>query len=151
DLAIVGETVIDGMPFEQRSSGAADCRLARAAIAWLTELGAATADTSAASPLDVAEALGTLFERFAQIYPLTPRQHAFLASQIDGISRIRSRIPLVFQHGDPGTWNIWVTPNEQVAFLDWEAAEQQGMPLWDLFYFVRTYGAWAMRAGNSGD
>ena len=150
DLAIVGETVIDGVPFEQRSSGAADCPLAGAAAAWLTELGAATADTSAASPLQVAEALGTLFERFAQIYTLTPAQHDFLAGQIAAIGRSRSRIPLVFQHGDPGTWNIWVTPSERVAFLDWEAAEPQGMPLWDLFYFVRTYGAWAMRAGSSG-
>jgi hypothetical protein len=151
DLAIVGETVIDGVPFEQRSSGVADCRLAGAAATWLTELGAVTADPSAASPLQVAEALGTLFERFAQIYMLTPEQHDFLAGQIATIGRSRSRIPLVFQHGDPGTWNIWVTPNERVAFLDWEAAEPQGMPLWDLFYFVRTYGAWAMRASSSGD
>ncbi len=151
DLAIVGETIVDGVPFEQRSSGAADCPLAGAAAAWLTELGAATADTSAASSLQVAEALGTLFERFAQIYTLTPAQHTFMVGQIAAISRSRSRIPLVFQHGDPGTWNIWVTPNERVAFLDWEAAEPQGMPLWDLFYFVRTYGAWAMRAGSSGD
>jgi hypothetical protein len=151
DLAIVGETVIDGVPFEQRSSGAADCPLAGGAAAWLTELGAATADTSAASPLEVAEALGRLFERFAQIYALTPTQHDFLAEQIATIGRSRSRIPLVFQHGDPGTWNIWITPSERVAFLDWEAAEPQGMPLWDLFYFVRTYGAWAMRAGSAGD
>ena len=92
-----------------------------------------------------------MFERFAQIYTLTPVRYDFLASQIASIGRSRSRIPLVFQHGDPGTWNIWVTPSERVAFLDWEAAEPQGMPLWDLFYFVRTYGAWAMRAGGSGD
>jgi hypothetical protein len=151
DLAIVGETIIDGVPFEQRSGGAVDCPLAGAAAAWLTELGAATANTSAASPLQVAEALGRLFERFAQIYTLTPVRYDFLASQIASIGRSRSRIPLVFQHGDPGTWNIWVTPSERVAFLDWEAAEPQGMPLWDLFYFVRTYGAWAMRAGSSGD
>lgn len=151
DLAIVGETVIDGVPFEQRSSGAADCPLAGAAATWLTDLGVATADTSAASPLEVAEALGTLFERFCQIYSLTPAQHDFLAGQIAAIGRSRSQFPLVFQHGDPGTWNIWVTPSERVAFLDWEAAEPQGMPLWDLFYFVRTYGAWAMRASSSGD
>jgi hypothetical protein len=25
------------------------------------------------------------------------------------------------------------------------------MPLWDLFYLVRTYGSWAARAGSSGD
>lgn len=151
DLAIVGETVIDGVPFEQRSTGAAGCPLAAAAIEWLTELGAATADTGAASGLEVSEALATLFERFAQIYQLSADQHAFLAGQIAAIGASRGRFPLVFQHGDPGTWNIWVTPSQRVAFLDWEAAEPQGMPLWDLFYFVRTYGSWAGRAGSSGD
>jgi Phosphotransferase enzyme family len=150
-LAIVGETVIDGVPFERRSSGAASCPLAGAATEWLTELGAATADTATASPFQVAEALGMLLDRFAQIYRLTPQQHDFLAAQIAAIGRSRSQFPLVFQHGDPGTWNIWVTPSDRVAFLDWEAAEPQGMPLWDVFYFVRTYGAWAMRAGSSGD
>ncbi|HJZ47256.1 MAG TPA: phosphotransferase, partial [Roseiflexaceae bacterium] len=118
---------------------------------WLTELGAATADRSAVSPLQVSEALGALFERFAQIYRLTQEQHDFLAGQIAAVGRSRAAFPLVFQHGDPGTWNIWVTPSERVAFLDWEAAEPHGMPLWDLFYFVRTYGAWAMRASSSGD
>jgi len=151
ELAIVGETVIDGVPFEQRSSGAAGCLLAGAAVEWLTELGVATADTTAASCLQVSEALGMLFERFAQIYQLTPDHHAFLAGQIAAIAASRNRFPLVFQHGDPGSWNIWVTPRERVAFLDWEAAEPQGIPLWDLFYFVRTYGSWAMRAGSSGD
>ncbi|HEU5099736.1 MAG TPA: phosphotransferase [Roseiflexaceae bacterium] len=151
ELAIVGETVIDGVPFEQRSSGAAGCPLAGAAIDWLTELGATTADTAAVSSHQAAEALGTLFERFAQIYQLAPEQHAFLASQIAAIGGSPSRFPLVFQHGDPGSWNIWVTPSQRAAFLDWEAAEPQGMPLWDLFYFVRTYGSWAMRAGSSGD
>jgi hypothetical protein len=148
-LAIVGETIIDGVPFEQRSSGAADCRLASSAVEWLIELGMGTID--AVAPLEVSEALGTLLERFAQIYRLTPAQHDFLAGQIAAIGQLRGNFPLVFQHGDPGTWNIWVTKSDRIAFLDWEAAEQRGMPLWDLFYLLRTYGAWAMRAGAAGD
>src|SRR5262249_34408230 len=148
DLAIVGETVIDGVPLERGSSGAAASEHAAAAAEWLTELGAATADRSAVSPLQVSEALGPLVERVAQIYRLTQEQHDFLAGQIAAVGRSRAAFPLVFQHGDPGTWNIWVTPSERVAFLDWEAAEPHGMPLWDLFYFVRTYGAWAMRASS---
>jgi hypothetical protein len=39
----------------------------------------------------------------------------------------------------------------EVAFLDWEAAEPQGMPLWDMFYFLRTYGVWASRAAGTRD
>jgi hypothetical protein len=27
----------------------------------------------------------------------------------------------------------------RVVFLDWEGAEEQGMPLWDLLYFLRSY------------
>ena len=108
-LAVVGETVIDGVPFERRSSGTADCPHARAAVEWLTELGASTTDRIATTPLQVSEGLDTLFERFTQIYQLSPEQRDFLAGQIAAIGRSRTAFPLVFQHGDPGTWNIWVT------------------------------------------
>jgi aminoglycoside phosphotransferase (APT) family kinase protein len=49
-------------------------------------------------------------------------------------------IRLVFQHGDPGPWNLLITPEGQPAFLDWEAADPEGMPLWDLFHFLRSFG-----------
>ena len=32
------------------------------------------------------------------------------------------------------------------AFLDWEAAELHGMPLWDLFYFARSVAVGVARA-----
>ena len=67
------------------------------------------------------------------------------------IANAAEAFPLVFQHGDPGTWNAMVAPSGRTAFLDWEAAESQGMPLWDLFYFVRTYGAWSLGSAVSGD
>jgi hypothetical protein len=150
-LAVLGETIVDGAPFERRSSGASECGYARDAIAWLTELGARTADRTAASALEVAEGLEVLFRRFAEIYRLAPAHHAFLKAQIEIIAQSRAAFPLVFQHGDPGTWNAMVAPSGRAAFLDWEASEPQGMPLWDLLYFVRTYGAWSMRAATSGD
>jgi hypothetical protein len=37
-------------------------------------------------------------------------------------------------------WNAIWTRAGRVAFLDWEAAEPEGVPLWDLFYFLRSYG-----------
>lgn len=150
-LAIVAETIVDGLPFEQRSAGTPACAYMRNAADWLTDMSVATADWDAATPRQAADVLGNLFERFAQIYPLLPEQRRFLAGQIEALGQSHSRFPLVFQHGDPGTWNIWVTPSGRTAFLDWEAAETQGMPLWDLFYFIRTYGAWAARSSTSGD
>jgi aminoglycoside phosphotransferase (APT) family kinase protein len=144
NLAIVGETAVEGVPFRQRSRATADCPYAGAAITWLTDLAAATADPSTA-PGQVAATLEMLFARFTQIYTLAPDHHAFLADQIATIRHSRNPIPLVFQHGDPGTWNMMVTPGGRVALLDWEAAEPQGMPLWDLFYFLRSYAVGVAR------
>jgi hypothetical protein len=151
DLAIVGETAIDGTPFRQQTEATADCPYARAAIDWLIDLSAATANPTAATPEQVAEGLRKLFNRFVEIYRLTPEQHAFLAEQIATIARSQEALPLVFQHGDPGTWNVMVTKSGRVAFLDWEAAESQGMPLWDLFYFTRSYCVGAARARGTRD
>jgi hypothetical protein len=150
-LAIVGETVVDGVPFRKRASGAADCRYLRSAVDWLVDLGAATADPSAAPPHHVAHGLETLFNRFTRIYQVTPEQREFLAGQIATIAKSQSAFPLVFQHGDPGAWNILATPSGRAAFLDWEAFEQRGMPLWDLFYFLRSYGVWSARKAGTSD
>lgn len=144
-LAIVGETVIEGVPFRRRTNWTADCPYGRAAIDWLIELGAATVDSTTATPAQVAEGLKQLFTRFIEIYRLTPEQRAFLDNQIALIARSREAFPLVFQHGDPGTWNVMATQSGRIAFLDWEAAESQGMPLWDLFYFLRSYCMGAAR------
>jgi hypothetical protein len=148
-LFVLGETIVDGVPFERRASGDADCPHARAAIDWLTDLGQRTVHHTA--PGRVAEGLDQLFRRFAEIYRLGPTERDFLSDQIASIASSDEPFPLVFQHGDPGTWNAMVTPSGRVAFLDWEAAEPAGMPLWDLFYFIRTYGAWSLRTATSGN
>jgi hypothetical protein len=151
NLAILGETMIDGVPFRQQTKATADCPYARAAINWLTDLGATTADSTAATPAQVAESLMKLFTQFTEIYQLTQDQHTFLNKQIATIGRSQDAFPLVFQHGDPGTWNVMLRPTGQPVFLDWEAAEPQGMPLWDLFYFMRSYGVWAARLSGTRD
>jgi hypothetical protein len=150
-LAIVGETIVDGLPFRRLTKATADCPYARAALDWLIDLGAATADRTAATPLQVGEGLGTLLCRFEQIYRLSAAHRDFLADQIAAITTSTCAFPLVFQHGDPGTWNIMVNRAGRVAFLDWEAAEPRGMPLWDLFYFMRAYGAWSSRRAGTTD
>jgi aminoglycoside phosphotransferase (APT) family kinase protein len=46
-------------------------------------------------------------------------------------------------HGDPGTWNLLLTPDSRLGILDWEAAEPDGLPLWDLFHLLRSYATLA--------
>jgi hypothetical protein len=147
--AVLGQTAIAGVPFRQATSATPDCPAARAAVAWLTELGARTADRTVAEPVHVAAALDELLERFAGLYGPSGDELAALADEIAAVAASRRPFPLVFQHGDPGTWNVLVTPEGCPAFLDWEAAEMHGMPLWDLFYFARSAGIGVARAAGT--
>jgi thiamine kinase-like enzyme len=60
--------------------------------------------------------------------------------QIDALGRCNRKFPLVFQHGDAGSWNVLISRDDRIAYVDWEAAEPSGLPLWDLFYFLKTCG-----------
>lgn len=141
-LAVLGENALDGVAFEARSTGSSGCPHARAAADWLVDLAATTADRSHPAA-DMSTALGRLLDGYDRIYAPSPSERAFLADQVAALGS--SVVPAVFQHGDPGTWNLMVTPTGRVAFLDWEAAEPHGLPLWDLFHFFRSYGVLASR------
>ncbi|MEZ4663919.1 MAG: aminoglycoside phosphotransferase family protein [Caldilineaceae bacterium] len=147
-LALVGETAVAGVPFRSATHYTAECPYAHAAIDWLTDMAIKTVNPIG-HPQDVGGVLRQLFEQFDEIYQLKSEQRTFLANQIARIEQSRAPVPLVFQHGDPGTWNMLATPGGRVAILDWEAAEANGMPLWDLFYFLRSYTVGAARAHDS--
>lgn len=137
-LEAVAETVLGGSPFRRRTTGRADCPLAGAVLDWLVELGAATA--TPAPPGEVAASCRSMLAAFRTVYASEAPELDALETLAGRIAAARAPVPLVFQHGDPGPWNILATGRNTVAFLDWEAAEPAGMPLWDLFYFARSYG-----------
>jgi Phosphotransferase enzyme family len=144
-LAVLGQSALQGFPFRGRTSARPDCPLARAALEWLLELGRATAHPAPDGD-DVEAAMSDLASRFHALYRLTGRQRAALKHHIDALAGAGSALPLVLQHGDPGTWNLLVGPGGAPAFLDWEAAERHGMPLWDAFYFMRSFAVTVARA-----
>jgi hypothetical protein len=119
--------------------------MARSALEWLAQLGLATAH-SAARSADVAAALDDLASRFTALYRLTSAQRTALERRLDLLGSAGRPLPLVLQHGDPGTWNLLVGAAGTPAFLDWEAAERHGMPLWDIFYFARSFAVTVARA-----
>lgn len=135
-LAIVGETVVEGTPLRQVSKGTIDCPYAQAAIERLIALGEAAVQTVPAGEL--ADGLDQLLDRFVEIYRITSDEQAFLRHQI-AVVRDSGSVPAVFQHGDPGPWNMLVTPSGHIGLLDWEAAEPRGVPLWDVLYFLRSH------------
>lgn len=150
-LVVLGQTALVGQPFSSRSALTAECPLARAALRWLEDLAVATADPSGATPAAVGAALGALYERFAAIYTLTDTQHAVLGGAIAELAGGAGPLPTVFQHGDPGAWNALALPDGRAAFVDWEAAEAHGLPLWDLLYFLRSFAVRAARRRGQRD
>ena len=50
---------------------------------------------------------------------------------IDG----QSPIPLVLVHGDFAPWNLKQLANCELAAIDWEDTDFEGLPLWDLCHF----------------
>lgn len=150
-LAVLGERVVHGAPFRTRTTSRADCPSARSAIDWIIRLGAASAVHDAAGFGEISDSLAQLLTRFASIYSLTTAERDFLEERVAAINLANEAIPLVFRHADAGTWNVLVGDVGRVIFLDWETSEPKGMPLWDLFDFVRSFGNWIGRVKGQRD
>lgn len=151
DLALLGQLAVHGQPFRSRTRATIDCPVANDAVDWIVKLGIASANAAAATAATVEAALMKLYRRFVEIYPLANAEAEFLAEQIGVIGRGAPNFPLVFQHGDPGLLNMLVSAEDRVIVIDWEAGEPEGLPLWDLFYFLRTYGSWMSRVQGHKD
>jgi hypothetical protein len=146
-LAVLGLGGIAGRRFTQADPAGPSVV---GAVEWITELGATTVDpTGAAGPV-VARELRRLLAHLVDLYAIDADHRSILAEQIDVIEGAQF-LPLVFQHGDPGAWNLLVRPSGEASFLDWEAAEPNGMPLWDLFHLMRSFGVMAARADGARD
>jgi hypothetical protein len=139
-LAVLGETALDGAPFLSRTEATPACPYAQAAIEWLLDLGLRTAEGAPPGGRLTTGAFRALVDRFTTVYGVEGERRAFLARQAEALAEAGPSLPFVFQHGDPGPWNLIVTSDGRPGFLDWEAAEPRGMPLWDLFHFVRSFG-----------
>jgi hypothetical protein len=151
NLGLIGLKGVKGHPFRTQTEGTINCPVARNAADWILKLGSASATKNVGSPQEVSNALYELFGRFNAIYGLPKNEKHFLIEQINSIRQSGMKFPLVFQHGDPGTWNIMVSKDGSVKFIDWEAGDPQGIPLWDLFYFLKTYSSWVSRMKGSRD
>ena len=144
--ALLGLGAVDGVPFASVSERTSECPHLAAAFVQLESLAAATAEPAAGSELGAL--LRDILERFRALYRLSDGHRAVLEAGIAAIEASPAPVPAVFQHGDPGVWNLLVAADGTVAFLDWEAAESRGVPLWDVFHLARSYAVMAGRAAG---
>ncbi|NIR47295.1 aminoglycoside phosphotransferase family protein [candidate division KSB1 bacterium] len=66
----------------------------------------------------------------------------------DGL--LNKDLPFVCEHGDLSSPNILMGEKNEIAVVDWELAEPQGLPAVDLFFFL-TYVAFARRGARKSD
>lgn len=134
-LRIVAETALDGALLSSRAYRIG----ARAAYTWLTELSAVSARRDATARPVIVSNLEGIEAAVERIYVLDPVDRDRLRRTTRTLVENADRLPVVFMHGDASTWNALLRADGRVAFLDWEAAELHGMPLWDLFHFARSH------------
>lgn len=144
-LTVVGEAFADGVPMMQRSNATENCPYFQRMLAWLDDLGAIARAPGSATPMDLDEVMGQLLTQYEALFAPPRLEREFLRAQVERLSSLAHGLPLVIQHGDPGSWNVMARPDGGVTVLDWEAAELDGMPLWDTFYFFCTFALAAHR------
>ena len=147
---VVAQSVVDAAPFRTRTAARIDCPYAADALEWITALGESSRSGTVDGNGALMERVQALLDTLTDVYGLEPREVESLSGRIRGLSTAPA-VPSVFRHGDGGTWNVVVRPEGQVVFLDWEAAERQGPPLWDLFDFLRSRGVWIQRRRGRRD
>ena len=138
-LAVQGQTAVVGEPLVRLAAANPSCELVERAASWLVDVATRTAVPSVTS--DAAGALGELVRRYVGIYQPPPSEREELARCVETIGRSSAALPAVFQHGDSGAWNVLVGRDGEVTFLDWENADPQGVPLWDLVYLTQTHAS----------
>jgi hypothetical protein len=144
--AVVGETVLDGEPLGTALRWSNADELAAASTRWLCDL------AGHAMPVDPSEwwerLVGAPSREFARLYGEVVSAAEFAAAE----RRVATlgRLPLICEHRDFSPWNVLLGRDRQLRVLDWESAEQQGLPLCDLTYFLAYAGFFLERAMKSG-
>jgi hypothetical protein len=147
--AILGTSLVEGTRFEDVATWDPDSPALADALGWLTDLGVAT--TRPISAATVGTALLALLDRYAALFPTAPAEVPLLRDRFERLAAMSEPVPTVLQHGDPGIWNLVIDASGRTGFLDWESAELDGLPLWDVLYLARSFGVAAARRRGDRD
>lgn len=139
-LSIVGQSAINGERFSASAQWHPGDPLAGQVLDTLAILSRAPLRGTASAD-EATRSLHGLVRRYTELYRPDPALLSFLQARLADVSG--TALPTVFEHGDPGTWNI-VLEGGAVRLLDWENGEVRGMPTWDASAFVHAYTARAL-------
>jgi len=136
-LAVVGESLIPGRPLRHTIPPRRPYEPLPGVLRAIASLGEFATPQEAGA---AAEAAMLMVDLHASVFATPSHIEAELRTACNRLAT--RRIPSVFQHGDPGMWNCLVSDENRLALLDWENADPEGMPLWDVFGAARSYGTY---------
>jgi aminoglycoside phosphotransferase (APT) family kinase protein len=143
---VLGETVLNGVPLYTQLAQPNYRTWALKATDWLIEL----AGTPAPASRDqwqsrIIDPILHDFQRtFGPVVDQTLWQETCAAfAQLE-------TLPLVCEQRDFSPWNVLITASGELAVLDWESAELDGLPALDLIYFLTYLAFFVAGAMDSG-
>jgi hypothetical protein len=131
-VPLLGETALEGRPLQSLLTS-------RNLASWsikVTDWLAALAHGPTPCPADhwrraiVEPVLSEFVERFGSV--VDPG----LLREGEAMVRGIGSLPPVPEQRDFGPWNLLVSPTGELAVLDWESAEVEGLPALDLLYYL---------------
>jgi aminoglycoside phosphotransferase (APT) family kinase protein len=146
---ILVETALVGRPLDPAAVRRDLHGCCQKVTTWLSDLQPATV----ADPKQATDWFDRLVEAplryFAERFPASSEETELLDQTRTLVEPLRSlALPSVFEHGDLSHPNLILLKDGQLGVLDWELADPQGLPAYDLFFFL-TYAAFALTDARS--
>jgi hypothetical protein len=131
-VPLVGETALAGRPLDSLLTPGNFGPWSLEVADWLATLakGSPLVPASHWRTTMVEPALSRFAERFGSVVDRD------LLRQTESIVQTIGALPAVPEQRDFGPWNLLVTQADELAVLDWESGEVDGLPALDLLYYL---------------
>lgn len=131
-VPLVGETALAGRPLESLLAPRSLRTWSMKVADWLAALALGGPILPAAYWRDAI--VEPMLARFVELFGRVVDRG--LLREGEGIVRGIGGLPSVPEQRDFGPWNLLVTSTGELAVLDWESAEVEGLPALDLLYYL---------------
>ena len=140
------ETALVGPLLTRSVLRASPSRYIDEVVRWLISLPRETGGDSSFERL-----IGEPLSLFAASFPEAASERDLVARTFEIVEPLRDAgIPHVFEHGDLSHPNLILLANNRVGVVDWELAEEHGLPLHDLTFFL-AFATLAMRPAPAAE
>lgn len=143
DRPVLVETALSGRLLTPAMFRREPTRYVDSVVAWLIGLAATRRNGIEAGWYE--RLLERPLEHVAESVPLPADEANLVKRTLELVEPLReAELPEVVEHGDLSYPNLIWTSENRVGVVDWELAEEHGLPLQDLAYFL-TYATFALR------